>query len=474
MLCQLPPIYVEMETEPEPETFAKANDPQMLVSRIQQWLSLLQSDTYRQRKRPRWRPPDGGYYQKRNLLMWPLVPEDVRKIMSGQHYQGLVTLCSPVPYLDDAALTTWAEALELSPDMVEWLYHTMSRAGVILAGSPLTLDRNIAQQWMALSPGRQIAVLYELYRGLGEWSDWWPAWRTGHVNVQWKFYNVWQLSGIDRAVNITSYILRWVMLDILAFMPHDVWLSVDKVARWIVRLYPTANTHVYQQSIQLTSQGHWTNFLPLVLNKMLCGVLYEMGLVDLAPTRENPTHFRLHYLQDIHWGRFSALPIAETQTFDAQVVTYLVEKQSLQVMPPAPADFLMAIQQWAKPTGLAHNRLYYHLDVERLHRAFEHGETPETLAAAWERHSHFAPLPGIVAWWQQWWARYGHIRIYPHQATLVTCDDFTMQEVQLALPSLRDAMLGLVTPRAALLKPTEVNHILNGLERQGYMPQEDD
>jgi len=474
IFSQFPPSYIEMETAPEPKIFVKASDPQILVSRVQQWLGLLQSDTYQQRTRPRWNPPNAGYYQKQNVLTWPLVPKDVRKIIAGQQQPSLVTLCAPEPYLDEPTLASWSAALDLSPDMVEWLYHMMISTGAVLAGSPLTLDQQVAQQWLLLPPGRQMTILYKLYRSLGAWSDWWPAWRAGHVNVQWQFRNAWQLTGIDRAMTITNYMLRWVLLDILTFMPHEAWLVMDKVSNWISRLYPAANTHIYQQDVQLTRQGDWTSFLPLALKKMLCGPLYEMGFVDLAPTRENPTHFRLHYLQDIHWGRFSEVPTSAAQPFSAQTVMYVAEKQMLQITPPVPADFLMAIQQWAKPSGLAGNRLYYQLDVERLHTAFERGETPETLAAAWEAHSDFAPLPAIVAWWQQWWSRYGHIRIYPHQATLVTRDDFTMQEVQLALPTLREAILGLVTPRAALLKPAAVDGILKDLRRQVYMPQEDD
>jgi len=50
-------------------------------------------------------------------------------------------------------------------------------------------------------------------------------------------------------------------------------------------------------------------------------------------------------------------------------------------------------------------------------------------------------------------------------------DEFTMQELQAALPKLRESVLGLVSPRAALLKPEQITAIVSDLERHGYMPK---
>ncbi len=48
-----------------------------------------------------------------------------------------------------------------------------------------------------------------------------------------------------------------------------------------------------------------------------------------------------------------------------------------------------------------------------------------------------------------------------------------MQELQAALPTLRESIMGLVTPRVALLQAERVNRIVSDLERQGYMPKEE-
>jgi hypothetical protein len=70
-------------------------------------------------------------------------------------------------------------------------------------------------------------------------------------------------------------------------------------------------------------------------------------------------------------------------------------------------------------------------------------------------------LPEIQQWWQTWWERYGHIRLYTEQTTLVTRDEFTLQELQVALPSMRDAIMGLVTPRVALLQAEDADRIVS-------------
>jgi hypothetical protein len=197
-----------------------------------------------------------------------------------------------------------------------------------------------------------------------------------------------------------------------------------------------------------------------------------MGLVDVAPDLENITAFRLRNFQDLHWNRVKVLPISEAKPLAHDDVRFAPQEKLLYVRPPATADFLTAIQRWTNPGGLSDNMLVFQPDVRRLHTAFEKGETPETLAEAWEKGAPFPPLPDIAHWWQHWWDRYGHVRLYPAQATLMTRDEFTMHELQVALPKLRDAILGLVTPRTALLHTEEVDRILRDLERQGYMPKE--
>ncbi len=127
---------------------------------------------------------------------------------------------------------------------------------------------------------------------------------------------------------------------------------------------------------------------------------------------------------------------------------------------------------WAKPAGLSRSVARYRLDVERLHQTFEKGEDPTSLSAAWRAGLGFDPLPEIASWWETWWSRYGHVRIYPTQVLLQTRDALTLEELRVALPSFQDAIVSTLTPEAVLLRSEAADILLDDLARQGYMPKE--
>jgi len=472
-LSLLPPLSLPLPEIPEPAQFVKAADPYLLVSQIQQWMGLLQSHTGLLRPRLRWKIPEVSYYTQ-NVPAWPPTPDYARQILTPTPFQGLIALYPPESYPDAATLETWQTALSLSTPMIDLLYQVLINARVIMPGNPVKLDEQVAQQWLMASPGRQVTFIYQLYRNVGMWGEWWPAWQAGRVQVYWNYINTWQMAGVERTLMTAHTMLRWAWLDLLALLPHAVWLPLDKVLEFFLQLFPKPEAHYYAQGLTFKHTDGWAGFLRLTLNAILGGLLHHLGMVDVAPDLANPIAFRLHHLQDLHWGRLTEFPFAETQPLTAQSVKYVPQGDYLEITPPASAEFLNTVQRWAKPAGLSQNRLHYRPDVARLHTVFEAGETPETLAAQWRAHGNFPPPAEIAHWWQHWWERYGHVRLYPHQAALMTRDEFTLQELQVALPSLREAIMGLVTPRAALLPAEKVGQVLKDLERQGYMPKEED
>lgn len=473
MFKLLPPVYLPFDVEPSPATYVPAADPRLLLLKIHQLLNLVQSNTYRIRPRLRWRTPRAAFYGN-EYLIWPPIPADAHRLLNNPPQQSTITLCPPEPYLDDATIAAWSASLDLTPAIAEFLYHALINAQLLLPGLPVTLNNALIQPWMMQTPNHQLKTLYRIYRTVVEWTDWWPDWRAGDIHIQMNYQNLWMLSGVENTLRTAQYTMRWVILNILAYLPHDVWLSVDKVARFLVKLYPEPSTHYYLQGL-LCKDAHdnWEGFLDTALRATLRGPLHVLGLVEAAPDLENIELFRLRRLQSLQWNRPEVL-LDETATpFSRDDVAFRPRELALAITPPARAEFLAAVQQWSEPRGLVDNKLRYQLDVSRLHKAFEQGETPETLAETWEQHAGFPPLPDVQKWWQSWWAHYGHIRLYTGQTTLVTRDEFTMQELQVALPTMRQAIMGLVTPRVALLQTEQVNRIVSGLERQGYMPKEE-
>ncbi len=473
MFRLLPPLHIPFDAEPPPATYVPAADPRLLLTKIHQLLGLVQSKSYHIQPRPRWRTAHTGYYGRESHI-WPPVPDDAQRLLSNPNLQGTITLCPPPPYLDDVTIAAWSADLELAPAIVEFLYHVLIKGQLLLPGDPVTLNAALLQSWMMQTPGNQLASLYQIYRSMPDWTDWWPDWRAGDIKIQWNYQNYWMVSAIDNMLGTTHYMLRWVMLDILAYLPHDVWLSLDNVTQFLVKLYPEPQSHYYQQNLLCKdARDQWKGFLRQVLRSMLRGMLHTFGLVDVAPTLDDIEVFRLRHFQSLHWNRAEALLIEDTTPFGREDVAFRPREQALSIKPPAKAEFLIAVQQWSEPRGMVDARLRYQLDVSRLHKAFEQGETPETLAEAWEQHAGFPPLPDVQRWWQSWWERYAHVRLYTDQTTLMTRDEFTMQELQAALPTLRQSIMGLVMPRVALLQADRVTRIVSDLGRQGYMPKEE-
>ncbi|MGC9523435.1 MAG: hypothetical protein ACP5HG_16315, partial [Anaerolineae bacterium] len=467
----LPQLTIEFPRSPEPKHVVSAADPRRIVAQVQQLLGLLQTETFELRPQPRWEAPEYPYAEP--VVCWPPTPADAERLQANVQRERTFELWPPVPPLTERALRRWADALATSEDWVELLYHVLVEAGILWQGSPLTVDTDLAHDWMALTPGRQVGVIYRLYRNISQWAAWWPLWREGTVRLRRTYHGYWSLNSIDESVALCCSNLRWILLELLSFLPHDTWLATADLYQWLDELFPTPDTHPYLMGLAPEqAKGGWSTFLHTALRCMLTGPLHALGLVDLGPSLENVTAVRLRGLQSLQWGKIAEIALDAAGQLAPEAVCYLADEQSLELKTPVPPDFMTFILRWAKPSGFSQSLVRYRLDVQRLHRTFEGGADPAALVEAWRTYVGFDPLPEIVEWWEQWWTRYGRVRLYPPQALLETRDAVTMQELQVSLPSLQASITGILTPKAAFLEEEDVDRILEDLARQGYMPKE--
>jgi hypothetical protein len=278
---------------------------------------------------------------------------------------------------------------------------------------------------------------------------------------------------LDESIALGGSNLRWILLEILSFLPDNVWLSLDDLNRWLQQLFPTVDAHRYLMGLDpIADEGGWFAFLRTVLIETLAGPLHALGLVDVGPSLDDIAVVRLRGLQPLHWGKTQDLSLETAVELAQEALRFVPEGPVLEVATPVPPDVAALILRWAEPAGFSRTLIRYTLNVERLHQAFEDGDDPESLVAAWQTCTGFEPVPEIVAWWQSWWERYGHVRLYPPQALLRTRDAMTMHEIQISLPKLQSSITSMLSPAAALLKPDDVDTILGDLSRQGYMPKE--
>jgi len=263
------------------------------------------------------------------------------------------------------------------------------------------------------------------------------------------------------------------MLEVLSLLPEDTWIATHDLERWLAELFPQPETHRHLMGMNPSfTQGGWPRFVEDVLLQTLRGPLRAFGLVEIGPSLEDIKAFRLRGLQDLYWGRIEEVALEAAGHLSPDAVRFDTANALLEVTLPAPPDFISAMSAWARPAGLSRNMARYRLDVERLHQTFESGEDPASLSAAWRAGLGFDPLPEIVTWWETWWSRFGHVRIYPAQVLLQTRDAITLEELRVALPSFQDAIVSTLTPEAVLLRGESVASLLDDLARQGYMPKE--
>ncbi|MGC9467234.1 MAG: hypothetical protein ACP5HS_01460 [Anaerolineae bacterium] len=468
---RLPQLSLRFPTTTEPSQVVPAVDPRDVLAQIQQLLGLLQTERFGLRDTPRWKAPEYPYAE--SVVCWPPMPADAKRLYANADRERTIELWPLEPSLDADAIQATSSALGTSESWVEFLYHALRASGIVWAGSPVFVDEEAAQEWMALAPGEQLGALFRIYRSIAPWAAWWPYWRDGTIRMLRDYHGYWGLISVDESVYLSSINLRWALLEILAFLPERTWIAMKDILQMLEVFFPNPNTHRYLMGLrpQHRDEG-WLGFLRLALEAILSGPLRAFGLVDLGPSLDDIQAIRLDGLQNLQWERTLEVPIEAGGQLKSEAVRFVPTSTTLEIKTPVPAGFMSFLLKWARPAGFSKNLVVYDLDVERLHRAFEQGYDPEGLAEAWTDSVGFSPLPEVVAWWQRWWNHYGQVRLYPAQALLQTRDAFTMQELQIALPNLQSSMVGMLTPKAALLDENEMDRILDDLVRQGYMPKE--
>ncbi|HHE72068.1 MAG TPA: hypothetical protein ENL34_07310 [Chloroflexi bacterium] len=467
----LPSVARIFPTVSPPDRVAPMADPRDLVAQIQHLIGLLAHDTFTLRPWPwdREMPnPTPGLPGG-----WPLEPSDQEGDADPRQDRD-VALRPPDSHLSDETLSRWTTALDASPERIEWLFHLLLAAGIAKLGDTIILDRPKAEHFLTLSPGQQIAQLYWLNMGMTTWAHWWRLWRLGEVRVCQE--TVMRPLRFAYPLLLQGYFqrLRQIILEALAILPEDQWLSFDDVAAWVVQIVEPMQRLRYLRSVRGWARGEeWLGFPKVVLRCLLSGALHPLGLVDLAPSLEDPQRLRLRGLQDLHWQRLSEAAIKAIEPPAVTDIRYEAERHHLLLSRlPVPPRLLAFLLKWASLTGTEGEALVFEPTVHRLHRAFQAGETPASLAATWMTLLGFAPPDAVRQWWEKWSSRYGRVRIYPGHALLQTRDAETMEELQLALPSLAHVIVAEITPAHVLLKREAVDELLTDLQRQGHTPKE--
>lgn len=469
----LPRIYLPAEifAAPLPPKHQETPRHAYTVAQVQQFLALLTAHRVTRRPVRQWGGPE---VRQRSVLSEPVpTPEATRTLTRLSTNESLwVELLAPEPLLDENAFSYLCQKLAMSPTTLEGLYHLLVAAGIVRPGSPVQVEPEILETFLTLEPGEQLTALARAFLYVDNWAPFWPLWRTGQVRVQALYRSYWGLSQSSQLLAQVLARLNHMCLRYLAMLPHDLWLDVQTVLAMLLALMPEPGSVIPSKTLQLSDvEGTWQGFLNAYMETLLTGPLHWLGLADIGRDRHGDfSAFRLQHLQDIVWGREKVSLLPTIPWHDEHAWQW--QHETLLVRPPIPRAVMQMLQQWAEPAGVEQEMLCYRPDVQRLYAAFEAGESLATLQRAWVESVGSEPPAALSAWWQHWWERYGHVRLYPQQAILSTADELTMKEIQVAVPELREGVLGLINPRMALLRSEHLESLLKQLTLRGYMPKD--
>jgi len=474
LLGNLPTIYV-------PSELLAAQPPQRVeVSRlaytaiqIQQFLSFVGTRQMALRPMRQWVPPQD--WQRTILRDVVPTPENVRSLSKIRQHESLVVeVLPPEPVLLAADLETFSRTLGLPAALVETLYHLLVALGFLRPGSLVQVEPALLELFVSLDPGEQLTAMARALPGLGIWGPCWQFWRDSHVRMQSHYRYYWDVISYWETAAQTFANLNQVLFQYLALLPHELWLAPDVVAEFLSKFIPKGEVLSPYRLLQFhDGRGSWDGFLRLYLEAMVTGPLHWLGLCDMGRDFGGRlTAFRLHHLQDVVWQREKALSLPPTVWKERERDHWAWKGEQFLLRPPVPGPVMRLLQLWADPAGIEMDWLVYRPSVQRLHTAFESGETSDTLAERWLQSAGAAPPPELLQWWQTWFQRYGHIRLYPNQALLLAEDALTMKEIQLTTAEMREGFLGFVDAKTALLRSGEVDRLLQQLKGRGYMPKE--
>ncbi len=471
----LPRLYVPADAAmiPYPPRQVELARPAYTVVQIQQFLGLVGARKFTLRPTRKWVSPEA--WQRSLIFDVVPTPDSARALVKmRQHETMVLEVLPPEPELASEDLDFLSQNLGLSKALVETLYHLLLGLRILRSGSPVQAEPALLEAFMTLEPGEQLTALTRQLAAPDVWSPCRQLWREGRVRMQSQYRPYWGRGTFSQAAAQTFARLNYLVLRYLAFLPHDLWLSPEVTADLLSQFLPKGEMLSPYRMLQLMdTRGSWPGFLRTYLEAFLTGPLHWLGLCDVGrDARGIFTAFRLHQLQDVVWWREKALSLPSAVWREQEVEHWIWKQGQLLLHPPVPTEIMQLLPQWADPLGIDKDWLIYRPSVQRLYTAFEAGETAVTLRERWLQGAGAPPPPELFQWWDTWQQRYGHVRLYPHQAILIAADTMTMKEVQVASPELRDGLLGLINPRTALLRVGEVDRLLKQLTARGYMPKE--
>lgn len=375
----------------------------------------------------------------------------------------------------------------------DFLFRLLEGAGLFLPGTPVRVNEQAKRAFLQCPPAEQLGILFDAYVDLLDWQEIWELIHAASPQLKmvrkvggYQFV----LPGATSTAAGQMTKLRQAMLQVLAWLPEERWISVEELCKLFYCIAPTFNQlwavsgtggYPYQPGWYFTWEGRvlghepedWGRLVGNCLGFLLVGPLNWFGVADVHVDGSALSHVRLHGLA--HLFRHASPPIELDRAVAAAGPAVLVTAPPVVTgdtikLKSLAGNAALVLEQIAQPETLQLNNVVYRLDVARVHAAFERGASVDSLAEEWER-CFGARLPAeiqkrLAAWWQQ----YGQVRLYQNLTLIEFADDYALAEMR-AVTAIDDLLLVEISPRAVVIPATAVESLYAALQKAGYTPK---
>ncbi len=440
------------------------------------------------RSQPTLRPPRPSLSERKlaaALQGWPFDPVQLQQLRPDRGRRvdvaEQVLSAPPAPFLlSDSALRQWQSVGAGDSEQLDLTCHLLVELGLVKArGGRLVCCEDVWAQFQHKTADERARKLAHAYLSLTDWSELdvllrhipnLVLWHNGHFSFSYQQFR-------GRLVRLRHLLLRflasagetgWCHLESLELALRPLWPNVNSLLEsssgsWGLALRDSSGSFSWQQVLP------WEEVQGRLLRVFLQGPLSWYGWVRLSLDDGCVDGLQACHLADWVWDRPFAADDGEPNVIVVDDhndhLTLAVRVDA--VMPEAHA-FLgrIADLQEAEP-----GRFVYQLDVRKMVSEFERGLSPEDLLAEWTRCMPVEPPAPLIRLLDEWWLRYGQVRLYEGFAMLELKDDMLLQELE-ASTSLSQQIVARISPRLVLVAEDQVSGLVRELSERGYMPRE--
>lgn len=440
------------------------------------------------------------------LRNWDYIPEEIQAAQENNKFQSrnaelIFTVPPPQPALPDETIERLAP-IAGDATQLNFIYHLLLSAGLLQPGSPVTVWREVKEQFLRRDEAGQWALLLWAYFALDTWSEVWlalaqrPSLQLKRAKTSYRHsLRPQELYGMLTA-------LRGQVLQLLASLPDDRWFSLREVTDVLHPFWARFDsqawvpTDYYGRSVQpnwylaedgrrldtANNKADWNKAQGAFIQQIIQGPLHWLGVADLSMEYGRLVAFRLHGLGDLFFDKVESVPLGDgaevaevtavpppdpTEAITIQDTTIVVDPTAVSAQTHNYLDSIAILAEAAT------DRFIYQLYAAAVHQAFEDGHTLDQLMAGWEQ---WLPIPMPDAIQDQltaWWQAYGQVRLYENVSVIEFGDEYALAEMK-AATSLEKHLIAEISPSLVIIPANAIDTLVSELEKAGYTPKQTD